>query len=88
VRGILLLLYLFAAGATMLFLVLTLVYAVLAGWALWEHQITAFGAMVVLGALTGYVAVRMLFGLGDSFIRWHRQYPAGRDLPRATVVSR
>ncbi len=64
------------------------------GWALWEAEIggSAAGMLLVLGAGVGYVvifvAIRVLIGLRDSFIRRRRQYQADRDLPRATVVSR
>jgi hypothetical protein len=67
---------------------------VLGGWALWEAKIggSAAGMLLVLGAGVGYVvisvAIRVLIGLRDSFIRRRRQYQADRDLPRATVVSR
>jgi hypothetical protein len=88
VRGILVVLHLIAAAAAVLFIGLALIYVVLAGWALWERQIAAFAAMFVLGAFSGYVAIRVLIGLGDSVIRWRRQCLAERDLPRATVVSR
>lgn len=80
--------YLIAAAAGLLFAVLALICVPLAGWALWEGQIGAFLALSGLGALTGYVALRVLVGLRDSFIGWRRRCQADRDLPRATVVSR
>ena len=87
-RAILVLLYLVAAAAALLFAALALIYVALAGWALWERQVGAFLALSGLGALTGYFALRVLSGLRDSFIGWRRQCQADRDLPRATVVSR
>jgi hypothetical protein len=94
VRGIFVLLYLVAAAVVLLFIMVVLICVVLGGWALWEAEIggSAAGMLLVLGASVGYVvisvAIRVLIGLRDSFIRRRRQYQADRDLPRATVVSR
>jgi hypothetical protein len=88
VRAILVVLYLVAAAATLLFAVLALIYIALAGWALWERQVGAFLALSGLGALTGYFALRVLIGLRDSFTGWRRQCQADRDLPRARIVPR
>lgn len=88
VRGFLLLLHLLAATAALLFLVLALLYVVLAAWTLWERQVTAFVAMSVLGGFTGYVGIRVLIGLGESFVSCRRQWVADQALPRAVVVLR
>ncbi len=88
------LLYLVAAAVVLLFIMLVLICVVLGGWALWEAEIggSSAGMLLVLGAGVGYVvisvAIRVLIGLRDSFIRRRRQDQADRDLPRATVVSR
>ena len=78
----------FAAVAALLFIVLALLYVVLAGWALWEREVVAFVAMSVFGAFTGYIGVRVLIGLGDRFLSWRRRYLADHALPRAVVVLR
>lgn len=85
-RVILVLLHLVAAAAALSFALLALSYIVLAVWMLWERQIAAFRAMFLIGAPTGYVAVLVLIGLGDSFLSWRSQVLADRDLLRATVV--
>lgn len=65
-----------------------------AAWALWEREIAAFEAMFVLGALTGYLAVRSLDALTGGGLSRRRRWlvePADRevsDLPRARIVSR
>ena len=88
VRGIVVLLYMVAAAMVLLLVVLAVIYVVLAGWMLWEHQIVASGMLLVFAACTGGLAIRVLIGLGDSFLSWRRQVLAERDLPRATIVSR
>lgn len=88
VRRFLLLLHVLAAAAALLFIVLALLYAVLAAWTLSERQVAAFVAMSVLGAFTGYVGIRVLIGLDESFLSWRRQWLADQALPRAVVVVR
>lgn len=93
-RAILGLLRLFAAAAVLLFTALTMIYVVLAAWALWEREIAALGAMFALGTLTGTIAVRMLDELCGGGVLRRRPRRAERpnraisDLPRARVVSR
>ncbi len=88
------LLHLVAAAVALLFIALALICFVLGGWALWRADFggSSAGMLLLLGAGVGYVAIsvaiRVLIGLRDSFIRRRRQYQAERDLPRATVVSR
>lgn len=88
------LLHLVAAAVALLFIALAPICFVLGGWALWRADFggNSAGMLLLLGAGVGYVvisvAIRVLLGLRDSFIRRRRQYQAERDLPRATVVSR
>ncbi|HEX3765477.1 MAG TPA: hypothetical protein VHW23_42570 [Kofleriaceae bacterium] len=87
-RRFVLLLHVLAAAAALLFIVLALLYVVLAAWTLWERQVAAFAAMAVLSAFTGYVGIRVLIALEESFLSWHRQWLADQVLPRAVVVVR
>lgn len=88
VHRIFLLLHLVAGAAALLFLVLGLIYVVLAAWMLWEREMITCGMLFGIGGGIGWAAVRALIGLRNSFIRRRRRYQAERDLPWATVVSR
>ena len=61
-----------------------MIYGVVVAWALWEREIAASGAMFALGALTGYIAVRLLDALYGG-VDPRREVS---DLPRARIVSR